>query len=146
MKELSGVAGVRDEDFVAGVDEGERDVEDALFRADEGLYLAGRVELHAVPSPVELRHCLTEFGNAYGGLIAVCRGLACFLAERLDGLRRWWHVGASDGEADDVFPLCVHSSHLLELAAEVVLFHVGQPVCRPDAKCFVFRFHRHQVV
>ena len=47
------------EDFIARIDEGERHMENALFRTDEWQYFSLRIELHSIPSIIESCHRLS---------------------------------------------------------------------------------------
>ena len=121
-------------------------MQDAFLAAYERLNFAARIEVDTIPAFVEFTHCPAQFGDAYGGLIPVSCGLLGFLAECFDCLGRGRHIGASDGEADDVFPFGVHCCHFFQFATEVILCDVGQSVGRLDVICFVFHFRRCQVV
>ena len=124
------VARVGHQHRVAGVHEGQRGVQDAFLGADEGLDLCLGVEGDVVPTLVERGHGRAQFGYADGGLVAVGIGLAGFFTKHVNGALRGWHVGAADGEGDDVLALGVQLCHLLQLAAEVVFLDVCQSVGR----------------
>ena len=87
-------------------------MENALFGADEWLYLSLGVEFNAKPTFVKAGHGLTQLGNTRSGLIAVGVSLLGLTAKRLDGLWRGRHVGAAYGQRDDVFAFSVEAGHL----------------------------------
>ena len=125
---VGGIAGIGHEHTVAGVDEGEGDMEDALLAANEWQHLFGRVECHAIPPLIEIGHGTAQFRCSHRGLVAMGVGAPCHLAERRDGFLRRRHVGTSYGEADDVAPLGIEACHLLEFTAEVVFLHQTESV------------------
>ena len=131
---VSGVAGVGYQHPVAGVEEGEADVQDALFRADERLNFALGVEFYAIPAGIPVGKSLPQFGNAHVGLVAVGVGAPALGAERLDGIGVGRPVGAPDAQADDVETLGVESGNLFELAREVVFAYLVYPVGGPYVK------------
>ena len=143
---IGGIAGIGHENFISDIDKCQSNMQDALLAAYEGLYFAVGIEVDTIPAFVESAHCLAQLGYAHGGLIPVCCGFLGFLAECFDCFGRGRHIGASDGEADDVFSFGVHCCHFFQFATEVILCDVGQSVGRPDVKCFVFHFRRCQVV
>ena len=61
-------------------------MEDAFLRTDERLNLRLRIEIHVVPTLVEVGHCLAQFWRTHRGLIAVGVGLMGHLTEFLHGL------------------------------------------------------------
>ena len=119
-RRVGGIAWIGHEYLLAGVDEGQRGVQDALLAADERLYLGLRVQLHAVPAQVEVGHGLAQFGRSHRGLIAVGIRVVRHAAQLFDGLWRRRHVGTADGQTDDVAALCIELGHFLQLPAEIV--------------------------
>ena len=107
------VRGVRHERDVARIDEAERDVADALLRADERQHFLRRIEVNAEAAFVPARDGLAELGQALGLGIAVVRRLARGLAQRVDDVRRRRQVGVADAEGDDVDALCLLRRDLL---------------------------------
>ena len=110
---VGGVSRVRDKHAVARVAEGERDVQDALLRPDERLYLALRVEADAIPASVEIRHRVAQLRRAASRLVAVCGRVVCHLAQTLYSLWRGRHVRRADGKRYDILAFCVHAGYLL---------------------------------
>ena len=129
---VGGVARVGHQYLLAGVDKGERHMQDAFLRPDERLDLRLRIEGHAIPPLVEVCHRLTQFGRTHGGLVTVGIGIVGHFAEFLDGLLGWGHVGTADSETDDVFALGIELCHFLEFAAEIVFADFLQAVSRLD--------------
>ena len=117
---ISGIAGIGDEHFVAGVAEGEGDIHDTLLGADDGLDLGHGIHRHAIDALVEACHGAVELRQAARGLIAVGMGGVRHLAELVDGLLRRRHVGRADGEGDDVLTLGIELHHFFQLTAEIV--------------------------
>ena len=129
QRRVGGIAGIGHQHIVAGVDEGERRVEDALLRAYQRQNFLGRVEVDAIPPPIEAGHGLAQLRRALRGLVAVSRGVVGHLAQLVDGLFRRRHVGAANGQTDDVLPSGIQLGHLLQLAAEVVFTHFVESFC-----------------
>ena len=138
---ISRVSRVGHQDAFAGVEEGHRDVQDALFRPDERQHFTFRIQRDAIPLFVPRRVASTQLGHTRVGLIAVHIG-ACHLApERLDSHLRRRQVGAADAEADHAFTGGIHGRHFLQFLGEVILLHRTDAIGRPYAKCFVFLVH-----
>ena len=117
---VDGIGGVGDEGCVAGVDEAEGDVGDALLRADEGHELLFGVEGDAKASLVPLGGRAAEVGEAFGFRVAVVGGVAGGLAEGVDDVGRGGQVGVADAEGDDVDALGLLGRDLLgDLGEEV---------------------------
>ena len=93
---VGGITGIGNQHLLAGIDEGERDVQDAFFGADERLYLRAGVEVHVVPLLVPAGKTLTQFGDADVGHIAVSVGVAGGFTKGVYGLFGGRHIGASD--------------------------------------------------
>ena len=117
------IARVRYQHVVARIDEGQRDMQDAFFRAYQRQYLRLWVEVYVVPAFVEVGHGLTQLWRSLCGLIAVSRRIVSHLAEFLYRLLRRWHIGTADSQADDVLALGIELSHLLQFAAEIVFLY-----------------------
>ena len=127
---VGGITGIGHEHFLAGIDEGESDVEYALLRTDKWLNLCGGIEFNSIPSLIEIRHCLAQLGCSHRGLITMSVGAACHLAQCLYCLFRRWHVGTANGKTDDVLALGVHLCHLFQLPAEVIFAYERKPLGR----------------
>ena len=138
---IGGVARIGYQHAVAGVGQGQRDMQDAFLGTDERLYLAVRVQVHIVPPFVEISHGLAQLRNAHGGLVTVYVGFLGFGAQRLDGLWRRRHVRASDGQADDVLALGVHPGHFFQFHREIVFLYGSQPVGGLYVRVKLFVFH-----
>ena len=121
------VAGVGCERHVAGVEEGEAEVVDALLGADRGDHLVHGVDLDAEALQVEVREGLAELGPAAVGGVLVRARVADRLAHRLDDVAEGGRVGVADAEADHVDPLL---GLLLDLALELGE-HVGRDRLEP---------------
>ena len=120
---VGGITRIGHQHRVAGIDERQRDMQDALLGTYQRQQLALVVEVNIVPTLVESCHRLTQFGSSLRGLIAVGIGLASHLTELLDGLLRRRHIGTSNGKADDVLTLGIQLCHLFQLTAEIVFLH-----------------------
>ena len=113
---IGGIAGVGYQHLVAGVDESQRHMEDALLGADERLHLRLRVDCDTIPPLVKVSHGLSQLRRTHRGLIAVGIGLRSHLAELVYRLFRRRHVRTTDGKADDVLPLSVQLCYLFQFA------------------------------
>ena len=127
--------------FVARVTEGKCYVQDALLAADERLDFRGRVKCDTIPALIEIRHRLTQFGDAYCWLVAVCIWTVCVLTQHVNCFCAGWHVWRTNGQRNDVLSFCIQLSHFLEFAAEVVLTHERQAFCRLYLTLFVFHLY-----
>ena len=85
-RRVSGIAGIGHQHLVAGIDEGQRDVQDALLRADERQNLGFRVEVDVVPALVESGHRRAQLGRTHRGLVAVGCWVVGHLAELFNRL------------------------------------------------------------
>ena len=139
------VARIGHQDAFAGVEEGQRDVQDTLLRSDEWQHLAISIERDAIPLFVPRCVAPAQLGHARVGLIAVHVGACCLALQGLDGHLRGRQVGAADAEANHAFAGGIHGRHFLQFLGEVVLLHGANAVGRPCAKCFVSLVHIHPV-
>ena len=137
-RSIGGIAGIGNQHFVAGIDKGQRGVENTFFGTNQGLNLSIGVQFHAIPFLIECGHGLTQFGCSHGGLVAVGIGIGCHLAEFVDGALRGRHVGTADGKTDNVETLGVELSHFFKFAAEVVFLYERQPLGWLDVNWTVF--------
>ena len=94
------VAGVRHQHFVAGIEKGQRQQEDALLGAGERLDFGRGIQGHAVPLLVPIGHGLPEFRYAGVALVAVHAVLPGAAAEGLHGLRGRRPVRRADAQVD----------------------------------------------
>ena len=95
---VGGIAGIGHQHLVARVYKGQGYMQYTLFRTNQRQYLSLPVELHVVPTLVEVSHGLAQFRCTYCYLIAVCIGQLSHLAQLFDGSLRWWHVGTTDSQ------------------------------------------------
>ena len=125
-RRVGGIAGIGHQNLISVVDKSQRGVEDALFRTDERLDLASRIELNTKPPLIEASHGFAQLRRAYGGLVGVSGRFVCCATKRFDGGRRGREVRATNGQAHDVVAGGSEASHLFELAREVVFLNLGK--------------------
>ncbi len=101
----------RDERGVAGADEREHQVREALLRTDGGTHLGLEVERHAELALVERGDGFAQLGNALAGRVPVVTRVADRLDELLDGHVGRRQVGVAEREVDDIFA-CSPERHL----------------------------------
>ena len=99
---VDGVAGVGGERDVAGVEEGEAEVVDALLGADRRDHLALGVDLDPEAAVVELGEGLAELGASAVARVLLVGRVGDRLLHRLDDVRVGRLVGVADAEADHV--------------------------------------------
>ena len=117
------ISRVRNQDAVAGVEEGQGGMENPLLRTDERKDFALGVEGDAIAAGIPVGHRAAHFGDACVGLIAVGIRAARGVAEGFDDLGGRHAVGASDAQGDDVAPLGVEPGDLAEFAREIVFLY-----------------------
>ena len=95
------VGGVRHQRGIAGVDEAERGVGDALLGSDQRDDFVGGIEadLEALPHPVGDR--AAQFGQPLGFGVAVVGGHVDVVVQRFEDVRMGGQVGVADAEGDD---------------------------------------------
>ena len=99
------VSGVRLQRDVPRLQQPQRDVADALLRADERQRLGGRVQLHAKAAVVPPGDGLAELRQALGLRVAVVGAMVRSLLQLLQhGVGRR-QVGVADAEGDDTLAL-----------------------------------------
>ena len=99
---VHGVAGRRADREIAGVDEAQRQVPDALLRADQRDHLGLRVERHAVAALIPARDGFTELRQALALRVAVVGRVLGRALQRFDDVRRGRQVRVADAERDDI--------------------------------------------
>ena len=114
------IAGVGREGDIAGVDEGERHVRDALLRADEGEGLTLGVEGALEAALVPVGDGLAQLGQALRLGVAVVGGVVGCAMERVEDVGGRGEVGVADAEGDDIDALgLLGGDNLGDLGEEV---------------------------
>ena len=136
-RRIGGIARIRDQHLVAGVEEGERDQEDTLLGTRQGLDFGSRIQRHAIVAGVPVGEGLAKFGKAHVALVAMDTVLHGRLRDDLQGGPGRSSVGGTDSEVDDgVFTaggaLPVELGHLPVLDGEEILFDGLSPLGRLD--------------
>ena len=136
-RRIGGIARIRDQHLVAGVEEGERNQEDTLLGARQGLDFGPRIQRHAVIAGVPVGKGLAKFGKAHVTLVAMDTVQYGRLRDDLQGGPGRGSVGGTDPEVDDgVLPaggaLLVEFGHFPVLDGEEILFDGLSPLGRLD--------------
>ncbi len=128
---IDGIAAAGNERVVAGIDECEEDVRDALFGADEGddLVVGVDIDIEAVLHPLGARLAI-GLRAVVAGVSVVVR-LARGIRHRVYDVVRGRHVGITDTERDDVDPLSLLRLLLAVDLGEQVRRQIGDTVCGP---------------
>ena len=104
-RRIGGISGIGHQHFVAGIQEGQGQQEDALLGAHERLDFSVRVQGDAIPAGVPAGNGLAEFWNTGIALIAMGSGPTGTCRKRLHGLRGRGAVRRADSEVHHrVFP------------------------------------------
>ena len=125
-RRVGGIAGIGHQNLISVVDKSQRGVEDALFRTDERLDLASRIELNTKPPLIKAGHGFAQLRRAHCGLVGVGLRFVRSATKRFDGGRRGREIRATDGQAHDVVAGCAETGHLFELAREVIFLYLGK--------------------
>ena len=110
------VGGIGHEGDIAGVDQAEGHVADALFRADQGQHFRVAVEGDAEPLAVPVGDGLAQLGKALRLRVAVVGRLVRRRVQGVEDALRGGQVGVADGEGDDVDAL---GALLVDLLADL---------------------------
>ena len=126
---IGGITGVGHQYRISEVEEGHRDMQDTLFRADQRQHL-GSCQLHSVDTVIPLSVGSPQLRDTGIGLVGMHIGsLHCF-TECLDGLLRWHPVRGSHRQADHIPPFGIHACYLGQLYREIILFNCFDMCCR----------------
>ena len=136
-RRVGGVAGVRDEDFVALIEERHADVHDTLLRADQRQHLRLEVQLGAVPFLVPVGKSLAQDGFTLIRHVLMYVGTLRLFRQAVDHGLVGRQVGAAHGQFYDLaaggrFDL----GDLAQTARKIVLSDAVQPVRTGDVDCF----------
>ena len=123
---IGGVARIRHQYAVTRVEEGQGDEQDALFRADQGLDLAGRIEFHVIIAAIPSGESLAQLIQTHVTLVGVDVGFAGGFDQRFDGRGGRHPVRRADAQIDDGglarrLPLPVERGDLFQLSGEIIL-------------------------
>ncbi len=118
-RSVSRITGIWHQHAVTRIEKRERNVQNAFFGTDQGQYFV-RCKIDMKIAPVPIGKSLTQRRKPVIGLISVCIGLTGAFAQRFNGGFRWWLIGTSYGQVDDIHTLGIHLCHFGQFHGKIV--------------------------
>ena len=123
QRRVCGITRIGHEHLITRIDESQRHVQDAFLATDKRLYLCCRVQVHIIPTFVEVCHRLTQFGCSHRGLITMRIRLMSHLAKFLYGLWRRGHIRTAYCQTDNISAFCIQLCNLFQFTTEIVFLY-----------------------